>query len=487
MQRRTLLKALAAAWRCCRVRRRRRAGGIDALARRARHAGAAKSPLAARGLLNGLARAGKRMVAVGQRGHVLLLRRRRQDLAAGRRAGQLRPGGGALPDADDRLGRGPRRRRAAQHRRRPQLDAPARRPRPRRRAGRALRRAQRRRPKWRSPKRQALRGAGRREPVARRLVRRCDATAIVVGAFGLVLRTARRRHDLGAAAARDRQPEEPAPVRGARHRRRALHRRRAGPAAEARPRQRPLRARSTLPYKGTLFGVVGNERVVVAYGLRGNVRAQHRRRRAPGRACPPACRSASPRARSTSAAASCIVSQAGHVLVSSDDGASFAPAQGRAHRCPAAAVVGAGAGMLVLAGPRGVQTVTLRLTTETRHARRHLRRRPPPPTRSSSSTREPARCLERAGVQPPPRGDAGLRASSPCCWPCWRRRKLTLSASFEKMIPRSHPYIQNYLENRDELRGLGNALRIVVENPQRRHLRPGVPRRRCARSTTSCS
>ena len=43
--------------------------------------------------------------------------------------------------------------------------------------------------------------------------------------------------------------------------------------------------------------------------------------------------------------------------------------------------------------------------------------------------------------------------------------RLTLSASFEKMIPRSHPYIQNYLENRAELRGLGNALRIVVENP----------------------
>jgi predicted RND superfamily exporter protein len=42
--------------------------------------------------------------------------------------------------------------------------------------------------------------------------------------------------------------------------------------------------------------------------------------------------------------------------------------------------------------------------------------------------------------------------------------KLTLSASFEKMIPRSHPYIQNYLEQRNELRGLGNALRIVVEN-----------------------
>jgi predicted RND superfamily exporter protein len=43
--------------------------------------------------------------------------------------------------------------------------------------------------------------------------------------------------------------------------------------------------------------------------------------------------------------------------------------------------------------------------------------------------------------------------------------KLALNASFEKMIPRSHPYIQNFLENRGELRGLGNSLRIVVENP----------------------
>jgi len=44
--------------------------------------------------------------------------------------------------------------------------------------------------------------------------------------------------------------------------------------------------------------------------------------------------------------------------------------------------------------------------------------------------------------------------------------KLRLNASFEKMIPRSHPYIQNYLDNRLELRGLGNSLRIVVENPR---------------------
>jgi hypothetical protein len=42
--------------------------------------------------------------------------------------------------------------------------------------------------------------------------------------------------------------------------------------------------------------------------------------------------------------------------------------------------------------------------------------------------------------------------------------KLSLNASFEKMIPQSQPYIRNYLDNRAELRGLGNAVRVVVEN-----------------------
>ncbi len=42
--------------------------------------------------------------------------------------------------------------------------------------------------------------------------------------------------------------------------------------------------------------------------------------------------------------------------------------------------------------------------------------------------------------------------------------RLTLNASFDKMIPRGHPYIQNYLEARNDLRGLGNSLRIVVES-----------------------
>ena len=42
--------------------------------------------------------------------------------------------------------------------------------------------------------------------------------------------------------------------------------------------------------------------------------------------------------------------------------------------------------------------------------------------------------------------------------------KLSINAGFEKMIPHGHPYIQNYLESRDSLRGLGNSVRVVVEN-----------------------
>lgn len=40
--------------------------------------------------------------------------------------------------------------------------------------------------------------------------------------------------------------------------------------------------------------------------------------------------------------------------------------------------------------------------------------------------------------------------------------KVKPEASFEKLIPLSHPYIENFMERRDDLRGLGNAVRIVV-------------------------
>jgi predicted RND superfamily exporter protein len=41
---------------------------------------------------------------------------------------------------------------------------------------------------------------------------------------------------------------------------------------------------------------------------------------------------------------------------------------------------------------------------------------------------------------------------------------LVLNASFEKMIPQSQTYIRNYLTYQKDLRGLGNAIRVVVEN-----------------------
>ena len=44
--------------------------------------------------------------------------------------------------------------------------------------------------------------------------------------------------------------------------------------------------------------------------------------------------------------------------------------------------------------------------------------------------------------------------------------RLHLAASFEKMIPTGHPYIVNFLANRAELAGLGNSIRIAVENRQ---------------------
>lgn len=42
--------------------------------------------------------------------------------------------------------------------------------------------------------------------------------------------------------------------------------------------------------------------------------------------------------------------------------------------------------------------------------------------------------------------------------------KLTIGVSFQDMMPKSSEFIQNYLENADSLRSLGNSVRIVVEN-----------------------
>ena len=113
-----------------------------------------------------------------------------------------------------------------------------------------------------------------------------------------------------------------------------------------------------IPYQGTLFGLVGNDRgAVLAYGLRGNlVRSSD------------AGRSWQPKATDIGVglvAATVdergrfiVASQAGHVLVSRDDGASFAAANVE-RLLPTAALASAGPDALVLGGPRGVRTLAL--------------------------------------------------------------------------------------------------------------------------------
>ncbi len=44
----------------------------------------------------------------------------------------------------------------------------------------------------------------------------------------------------------------------------------------------------------------------------------------------------------------------------------------------------------------------------------------------------------------------------------WQAVQIRPDASFVKMIPTSHPYVQNYLKNRDDLAGLGNSVRVAV-------------------------
>jgi predicted RND superfamily exporter protein len=46
----------------------------------------------------------------------------------------------------------------------------------------------------------------------------------------------------------------------------------------------------------------------------------------------------------------------------------------------------------------------------------------------------------------------------------WHAVQLPVNASFEKMIPSSHPYIKHYFDNRESLRGMGNSIRISLEN-----------------------
>jgi photosystem II stability/assembly factor-like uncharacterized protein len=111
-----------------------------------------------------------------------------------------------------------------------------------------------------------------------------------------------------------------------------------------------------LPYKGTLFGIVGHERALIVHGLRGTAL------RSVDNGCswqPVATglQVGLPAATLDARGRFVLVSQAGHVLASADDGASFTPLP-NPRPLPAAALA-ALPGALVLAGPRGLQSLAL--------------------------------------------------------------------------------------------------------------------------------
>ncbi|AQY65684.1 efflux RND transporter permease subunit [Pseudomonas veronii] len=47
----------------------------------------------------------------------------------------------------------------------------------------------------------------------------------------------------------------------------------------------------------------------------------------------------------------------------------------------------------------------------------------------------------------------------------YKATQLHVNASFERMMPNSHEFIRNYLDNKADLVALGNSVRIMVENP----------------------
>lgn len=110
-----------------------------------------------------------------------------------------------------------------------------------------------------------------------------------------------------------------------------------------------------LPYAGTLFGLLGHERAVLAHGLRGHVL----RSTDGGRTwaeVPTGLGVGLTAATLDAGGRMVLASQAGHVLVSRDEGATFRPLK-LERPAPAAAIVANDDGTLVVAGPRGVQVL----------------------------------------------------------------------------------------------------------------------------------
>lgn len=112
-----------------------------------------------------------------------------------------------------------------------------------------------------------------------------------------------------------------------------------------------------LPYKGTLFGITGTPRALLVHGLRGTLL----RSTDAGRSWQPVNTGLQVGLTASHTDAQgriAVVSQAGHVLISRDDGASFAPAK-LDKPLPAAAVALVGPSAIVIGGPRGLAPQTL--------------------------------------------------------------------------------------------------------------------------------
>jgi photosystem II stability/assembly factor-like uncharacterized protein len=113
----------------------------------------------------------------------------------------------------------------------------------------------------------------------------------------------------------------------------------------------------TLPYPGTMFGLVGNQRVLLAHGLRGTLLRSTDAGRS-WHTVPTGLQLGLTAATVLQDGRLVIASQAGHLLASRDDGATFQPL--RTERpVPAAAIAEAAPGRLVVAGPRGLHTVAV--------------------------------------------------------------------------------------------------------------------------------
>lgn len=112
-----------------------------------------------------------------------------------------------------------------------------------------------------------------------------------------------------------------------------------------------------LPYKGTLFGITGTKRALLVHGLRGTLLRSTDAGRS-WQAVDTGLQVGLTASSSDAQGRIVIASQAGHVLISRDDGASFAPVK-LDPPLPAAAVALVGPAAIVIGGPRGLAPAAL--------------------------------------------------------------------------------------------------------------------------------